>query len=217
MRFRSLFAVAALAFALSPLACSSGEESDPTSSPDETGDSADELKSKSLTDADNGKTITVTEGQNVVIKLGSNPTTGYEWQVTSTDKTIGYPKETFIKNTDGAVGSGGTQKFTWKTKAGGGSMVGTHHIKLDYKRASGKPSKSFTLTIKIISGSCPELSPPAPGFCDKGRIEPKQDSSTGCTTGYECKADCRTNGCNAGSTCQMCWANFACVPTGALC
>lgn len=216
MRLHALFAAASLALALSPLACSSGEESDPTSSPDETGDSADELKAKSVTDADNGKTITVTEGQNVIVKLGSNPTTGYRWEVASTDRRIGYPKETFVKNTDGAVGSGGTQKFTWKTQ-GGLSMVGMHHIKLDYKRANGVPSKSFTLQIKVLSGQCAELSPPAPGFCSKGRVEQKHDDVTGCVTGYECKADCRTNGCGTGSSCQMCWANFACVPTGALC
>jgi hypothetical protein len=29
--------------------------------------------------------------------------------------------------------------------------------------------------------------------------------------------DCRTTGCSAGATCQMCWANFACVPKGAMC
>jgi hypothetical protein len=29
--------------------------------------------------------------------------------------------------------------------------------------------------------------------------------------------DCRTTGCSAGATCQMCWASFACVPKGAMC
>jgi hypothetical protein len=30
-------------------------------------------------------------------------------------------------------------------------------------------------------------------------------------------SDCRTTGCDSGSVCQVCWANFACVPKGALC
>jgi hypothetical protein len=55
-----------------------------------------------------------------------------------------------------------------------------------------------------------------------------------CPSGYECTmtshtpdapgactevkpADCRTTGCAAGSTCQICWANYACVPKGAVC
>jgi hypothetical protein len=30
-------------------------------------------------------------------------------------------------------------------------------------------------------------------------------------------SDCRSTGCAAGSTCQICWANYACVPNGAVC
>jgi hypothetical protein len=29
--------------------------------------------------------------------------------------------------------------------------------------------------------------------------------------------DCRTLGCDAGKSCQLCWTQFACVPEGALC
>lgn len=29
--------------------------------------------------------------------------------------------------------------------------------------------------------------------------------------------DCRTTGCGTGSKCQICWANYACVPNGAVC
>ena len=56
-----------------------------------------------------------------------------------------------------------------------------------------------------------------------------------CPTGYTCEAstknpdfpgtckkdpppsDCRTTGCSKGSTCQICWATYACVPKGAVC
>ena len=30
-------------------------------------------------------------------------------------------------------------------------------------------------------------------------------------------ADCRTTGCSGTSTCQICWASYACVPHGAVC
>ncbi len=29
--------------------------------------------------------------------------------------------------------------------------------------------------------------------------------------------DCRSTGCAAGETCQICWASYACVPNGAVC
>jgi hypothetical protein len=57
----------------------------------------------------------------------------------------------------------------------------------------------------------------------------------GCPDGFECEVtrpnipdapgackpvppkDCRTTGCGKGSTCQICWATYACVPNGAVC
>jgi len=222
MRFSKLFAFAALALALTPvIACTSGDDStadDNVSTPSEEGSADDELKAFSVTDADNGKTVTVTEGQNLLVKLQSNPSTGYGWEVVSTDRTFGYPSaEKFFPN-GGGVGSGGIERFTWKTKSPL-SMVGEHHVKMEYKRSWEKnvaPAKTFEFTVKIVSGSCPQLSPPAPGFCPNGQIKPRQNAS-GCTTGYDCVNDCRANGCSNGGSCQMCWGSFACIPNGALC
>jgi hypothetical protein len=55
-----------------------------------------------------------------------------------------------------------------------------------------------------------------------------------CPTGYDCDhtgknpdvpgvcveqkpKDCRSTGCGKGSSCSMCWGNYACVPHGAVC
>ena len=42
-----------------------------------------------------------------------------------------------------------------------------------------------------------------------------------CSTAGKCEMvapkDCRTTGCGGGSTCQICWASYACVPHGAVC
>jgi predicted secreted protein len=219
MRLRALLIAASCAtFALSPLACASAEDdSNDTAAgnSDEDTSGADEIRAQSIDESSNGKTVTLAHGQNLIIKLHSNPTTGYQWRVVSTDRTFGYPEDKFVKNSDGAVGSGGIQKLTWKLN-GPLDESGTHKIKLEYKRASGAADKTFELTIKVLPKSCPELTPPAPSFCKNGRITPKRDAD-GCTTSYECVADCRTNGCGGGSRCQICWANFACVPNGAMC
>src|SRR5687768_10038911 len=119
MRLSVVASLALVALAVSPLvACSQEEagEEDNVGTPDGEETTEDELRSLSLTEKDDGKTVTVTEGQNLVVKLQSNPTTGYKWQVVSTDRTFGYPSdERFLRNTD-AVGSGGLQRFSWKTK-----------------------------------------------------------------------------------------------------
>lgn len=39
-----------------------------------------------------------------------------------------------------------------------------------------------------------------------------------CAAAYEaCTEDCRSTGCEPGSTCQICWFEYACVPDGAVC
>ena len=220
MRIRHFFALAVAALAVSSVACSASEEpaDDNAVTPnDEETDGADELKSLTLDESSNGKTVNITKGQNVVVKLQSNPTTGFEWSVTSTDRTFGYPAEKFLKNGD-AVGSGGIQRFTWKT-SGPLDMTGAHKVKLEYRRSfeKDKPAaKTFELTINVVDGSCPQLSPPAPGFCKTGKIVAKKDAN-GCSTGYECQADCRANSCGDGRYCSYCWGSFACIPKGAMC
>ncbi len=219
MRIPALLSIAALALALGPVACSSGDSDDDIVTPGEEASAEDELRSLTVTEADAGKTITITEGQNLVVKLQSNPTTGYKWIVAATDRTFGYPYyERFLKNGD-AVGSGGVQRMTWKTKAGPMSMIGEHRVTLEYRRqweTNVAPAKSFQFTVKIVSGQCPELSPPGPGFCQNGQIKAKKDES-GCTTGFECVQDCRATGCDAGRYCTFCWASYACIPNGAMC
>lgn len=217
-RLSVLLALATFAVALSPLACAATTEDDPVSSPTEEGDAEDELKSLSLTDADDGKTVTITKGQSLLVKLQSNPTTGYKWSVVSTDRTFGYPAlERFVKNGD-AVGSGGLQRFTWKTSSPL-NMVGSHTVKLEYKRSwetNVAAAKTFTFTVKVVDATCPQLSPPAPSFCPNGRIQPKHGDN-GCVTGYECIADCRSKGCGSGQSCSPCWGQFSCIPNGAMC
>jgi hypothetical protein len=84
--------------------------------------------------------------------------------------------------------------------------------------------------------------PDVPGTCTEA---PKAQTCGGigniaCPDGWECVADpagdgcdptkggadcsgicqakdCRATGCAAGSNCQICWANWACVPEGAAC
>jgi len=146
------FAFVALALACSSAACAVSSEGT-TEDPNATDDLTEELKGIVLTDADNGRTVTATEGQNVTVKLAANATTGYQWRVASTDRTFGYPKITYTASSSGATGSGGTTKLVWKT-TGGISMLGTHSVKLEYQRPwseTAKPARTFAFTVKIVA------------------------------------------------------------------
>lgn len=101
------------------------------------------------TEADDGKAVVVAHGKDLTLTLASNPTTGYKWRVTSTDRTFGYPEEEYVGSGTGAVGAGGSQKFTWKT-SGPLPMGGTHRVQLAYSRGeTGTPAKTFTLIVEI--------------------------------------------------------------------
>lgn len=156
----------------------------------ESDDMTAELKGVVLGDADDGHTITATEGQQVTVKLSANATTGYQWQVASTDKTFGYPKITYSASST-TVGAGGTTKLVWKT-SGALSMVGTHTVKLEYQRPwaeTAKPARTFSFTVKIV----PAKPAPVTLFdADNGKTVPVKVGqpivvalSSNPTTGYD--------------------------------
>jgi len=105
-----------------------------------------------LVETDNGQTFTVVEGQQVVARLDSNPTTGYGWTVVMTDKSFGYPQESFEPPTCGLIGAGGVQVFTWETK-GPFPLVGEHQVRMAYLRPweTQVPAiREFAFTLKIL-------------------------------------------------------------------
>ena len=178
MIFRRLLSSAAvfgslLALAAAPMVFVTGCSSDEAAAPPaeatpETSDSEDELKALTIKDADNGKSFQVLQGSNITVKLTSNPTTGYDWHVLSTSKSLGYPTKTFSGGGANApVGSGGTTKLVWKTNSS--LNVGTHTVELVYQRgepgsADAKPSKIFGFTVTVV-GKDPA---PPKGACVKG-------------------------------------------------
>lgn len=151
MSTRSLFFAAAFVAGLAPLGCSGADTVDEPA----LDEGADALLNvgATLRDADNGKTVSVNEGKLVAVYLPSNPTTGYDWQVTTTDKSFGYPTTRFFPASK-ATGSGGTTRLVWKTQAPF-SLVGQHKVVLSYKRAweSKAAAKTFSFTVDVRPAS----------------------------------------------------------------
>ncbi|MBI2378224.1 MAG: protease inhibitor I42 family protein [Deltaproteobacteria bacterium] len=118
---------------------------------------AEAAEVKKLGDGDNGKTIKVKKGEDVVVELSANATTGYKWQVKSTDKTFGHPSENEYvgPGAQGPVGSGGHTRLVWKTD-GFLDTVGTHKVELEYVRPFDPthPAKKFRFTVEV-EGSQP--------------------------------------------------------------
>jgi len=105
-----------------------------------------------VTEADNGKTITVKVGDDIQVILGGNPTTGYSWttSLSAADKAILQQQGDAVyaqQSTDPSiVGAGGTFTFTLKAAA-----TGQVTLKFDYSRPfeSVQPIQTCSVTIIV--------------------------------------------------------------------
>jgi inhibitor of cysteine peptidase len=84
-----------------------------------------------LTQVDKGKSITVHPGDEIVITLPENPTTGYRWAIDQTNESILAPQApTFTPTPRASIGAGGARTFLFRAK-----QSGTVHLQLKLFRA----------------------------------------------------------------------------------
>jgi len=97
-----------------------------------------------------GATVTVRAGQDVVVELPSNPTTGHDWVVERQSEALGPPATEFVPPGDQADGARGTRRFVWKTAG----LEGEHEVALVYKRPADKtkpPADTFSFTLRLAN------------------------------------------------------------------
>ena len=105
-----------------------------------------------IDDEDNGTTITINPGDTVVLRLLSNPSTGYGWTVgmnnSSLLQQIGKPKN--IPSDTGMAGAGGMTEFKFRAVGSGGDSLA-----LLYQRPWEKgvqAAKTFRVFVVINRG-----------------------------------------------------------------
>ena len=102
-----------------------------------------------ITKVDEGKTIEVKAGGEIVVELEGNPSTGYTWETKDLDfsllQQIG---ETAFKSSNpGLIGSGGTLTLIFKAlKAGKATLILIYHRPWETKVA---PQSTFIVTIAV--------------------------------------------------------------------
>jgi len=95
---------------------------------------------------DNGKTLDVSVGAVVTIKLPENPSTGYEWQCTVDENVVEVMEDSFIPATRNVIGAGGTRILKLNVIGSGeGKII------MDYMRAWEKnpPIERFSVTLRV--------------------------------------------------------------------
>ena len=88
-----------------------------------------------LTEAEIGSEVDVDAGERFEIRLDSNPSTGYAWQMSamSTPGLVALESQTHVAADAGLVGAGGTDVFVFSALGGAGVL------RLEYARAFDDP------------------------------------------------------------------------------
>jgi inhibitor of cysteine peptidase len=97
---------------------------------------------------DSGQTINIGAGQQFVIALGSNPTTGYSWQESYDETMLELVKKSYEgeETEEDVVGAGGVEYFRFKAL-----KEGETEITLTYKQpwAGGGVGETKVFTVNI--------------------------------------------------------------------
>ena len=106
------------------------------------------MSSHLVTQADDGKTIEVRQGDLVTLRLPENPTTGYRWSLDEHDALALEPAEKpKFEPASPAIGAGGIRTFTFLAKT-----VGESSLALSLRRSWERPTsgqKTFSVKIRI--------------------------------------------------------------------
>jgi inhibitor of cysteine peptidase len=100
-----------------------------------------------LTPADDGRQIQIRPGQELIITLESNPTTGYSWQVRQLDeRVIQQLGEAAFQEDSALLGAGGVEVLTFRALQGGETS-----LELVYQRPWEKEEEPLeTFHIQVV-------------------------------------------------------------------
>lgn len=95
--------------------------------------------------------VTVKVGETIKVNLGSNPSTGFRWQILGPDYgPLALKKTGYIQRTDNGnpppPGSGGTQSFEFEAKMAGQQVV----LVFNYRRPfEGLSNRTVELRVRV--------------------------------------------------------------------
>lgn len=98
-----------------------------------------------LTSKDDGTTVELAEGDELVVELESNPSTGYAWQVVEVEGASQRGESEFTEGATDVVGAPGVERLTF-VREGTGPGV----IELEYRRVwetTATPEGTWSVTL----------------------------------------------------------------------
>ncbi|MCZ7528184.1 MAG: protease inhibitor I42 family protein [Acidimicrobiia bacterium] len=102
-----------------------------------------------ITEADSA--VTLEPGQELVIELESNPTTGYSWSLTTPpdDRILSYVESTYepFETHEDLVGSGGTERLRFRAEGAGETVIELRYVRSWEPAEPGARTLVFTVTV----------------------------------------------------------------------
>ncbi len=106
------------------------------------------VKTVSLDDASDGKTVEIRKGGTIVLLLAASPTSGFDWAVLKAPPELGTPALDFVAGGD-QMGASGKRRIVWSVKDA--LPAGDHAVELGYARSFEKgvaPFKTFRFKVR---------------------------------------------------------------------
>jgi inhibitor of cysteine peptidase len=76
-----------------------------------------------LTSVDDGKAVGVHPGDELVVRLSENPTTGYRWHIDRADGPLHLETDAYHPAPSVQIGSGGVREFRFRAAAAGSARL----------------------------------------------------------------------------------------------
>ena len=103
---------------------------------------------KTVTDADNGKTVTIKMGDVLEVRLSSNPTTGYQWSLQKQSTTLlKLSGQSSTKPAPGVLGAPIVQIFDFAPTGKGTGVLMLHYARS--WESSDPNEQQYTLHVTI--------------------------------------------------------------------
>ena len=110
------------------------------------------LTDKDFADKAKAPKVALAKGDKLEVKLTANPTTGFDWVITSKEtatlKWAGEPKYEAMNKDKKLVGSGGIKTFTFTAAEAGEAEVELHYKRSFEKNTAPATTYKFKVTIK---------------------------------------------------------------------
>ena len=80
-----------------------------------------------LTEANNGTSVEARQGDEIVVQLRENPTTGFRWHVERVNGILEQETDAYRPDREMRFGSGGVREFRFRGKAAGTARLELKH------------------------------------------------------------------------------------------